>query len=108
KPAVRGHLGVERLLAGVTERRMAEIVREGERLGEVLVETEHPRDRARDLRDFEAVGQPGAVMIALVVDKDLRLVLQPAKRGRMDDAVAVSLKRRAHVVLRLGVEPAAA
>jgi hypothetical protein len=26
----------------------------------------------------------------------------------MDDAVAVALKRRAHVVLRLGVEPAAA
>jgi hypothetical protein len=26
----------------------------------------------------------------------------------MDDAVAVALKRRTHVVLRLGVEPAAA
>src|SRR5947199_443604 len=46
-------------------------------------------------------------MVALVIDKDLRLVLQPAKRARMDDAVAVALKRRAHRVLGLGMEPAA-
>ncbi len=47
-------------------------------------------------------------MVALVSDEDLGLVLQPAERGRMDDAVAVALKRRAHVMLRLGMEPAAA
>src|SRR5438067_3502867 len=46
-------------------------------------------------------------MVALMIGKDLRLVLQPAKRARMEDAVAVALKRRAHRVLGLGMEPAA-
>ncbi len=47
-------------------------------------------------------------MVALMGDEDLGLVHQPAERGRMDDAVAVALKRRAHLVFRLGIEPAAA
>jgi hypothetical protein len=34
-------------------------------------------------------------------------VLEAAKRGRVDDAIAVALKRRAHGVLRLRMEPAA-
>ena len=95
KPPKRRHLGVERLLAGMAERRVAEIVGQRQRLGEILVEAERAGDGARDLRHFEAVGQPGAVMVALVIDEDLGLVLQAAERGRMDDAVAVALKRRA-------------
>ena len=108
EPAIGTHLVIERLLAGMAERRVAEIVRQRQRLGEVLVEAERARDGAGDLRDFETVRQPRAVMIALVIDEDLGLVLQPAERGRMDDAVAVALKRRAHVAFRLRVEPAAA
>src|ERR1700751_6015587 len=46
-------------------------------------------------------------MIALVIDKDLRLVSQPAKGGRMDDAVTVALERRAHRMLGLRIEPPA-
>src|SRR5215472_175184 len=77
-------------------------------LGEILVETERPADRPRDLRHFEAVCQPGPVMVPLVVDKDLRLVRESAEGGRMDDAVAVALKWRTHRVLRLRVKPAPA
>src|SRR6516165_716666 len=95
------HLGVERLLASVAERGMAEIVSQRQSLREVFVETERAADRARDLRHFEGVGQPCAVMVALVIDKDLRLVRQPTERRRMDDAVAVALKWRAHGMLRL-------
>ena len=98
---------VERLLAGMAERRVAEIVRQRQRLGQILVETERAADRARDLRHFEAVGQPGAVVVALVIDEDLRLVVQPPKRGRMDDAVAVALKRRTGRMLRFRMEPPA-
>src|SRR6516164_4382931 len=46
-------------------------------------------------------------MIALVIDEDLRLVGQPAKGGRVDDAVAVALERRAHRMLALRMEPPA-
>jgi hypothetical protein len=41
--AIGRHRGVERALAGMAERRMTKVVREGERLGEVLVEAEAAR-----------------------------------------------------------------
>ena len=74
---------------------MAEIVRQRQRLGEILVAAQRARQRAGDLRHLDRVGQPGAVMIALMRDEHLGLVLQPAEGGRMDDAVAVALERRA-------------
>ena len=55
---------IEGVLADVPERRVAEVVAEPDRLGEVLVEPEGSRDRPRDLRDLERVGQPRAVVIA--------------------------------------------
>ena len=75
--AVAGERLVERALAGVAERRMAEVVCQRQRLGQVLVEPERARQRAGDLRDLQRVGQPGTVMVALVIDEDLRLVRQP-------------------------------
>ncbi len=88
----------------MAERRMAEIVGERQRLGQVLVEAERARQRARDLRHFERVGEPRAVVIALVEDEDLRLVLEPAEGGRMDDAVAVAPEGVRVGARRLGVQ----
>ena len=70
------------------------------------MESEHLRDRARDLRDLECVREARAVVVALRREEDLRLVLQPPERFRMDDAVAVVLKRRPHVVFRLARQAA--
>ncbi len=106
--AVRLHQLFERVLAGVAERRMAEIVGKGQRLRQILVGGERPANGAGDLRHFEAVGEPGAEKVALVVDEHLRLVLKPAKRGGVDDAVAIALEAGARPALRLGVQPAAA
>ena len=86
---------VERLLARVPERRVAGVVAEADRLDEVLVEPERPRDDAGDRGRLERVGHPGAVVVALGVDEDLRLPLQPPERLRVDEAVAVALERRA-------------
>ena len=83
---------------------MAEVVRERQRLRQILVEAERAGDRAGDLRDLERMGQPRAEMVALVVDEDLRLVLQPPKGVGVDDAVAVALERRAERIVRLGVD----
>ena len=85
-----GEAAVERALAGMAERRMAEVVGERQRLAQILVEPERAGERAGDLRDFERVGEPGAEMVALVEDEHLGLVGQPAEGGRMDDAVAVA------------------
>ena len=93
---------VERLLAGVAEGRMAEVVAEPDRLGQVLVQPQRARDRARDPAGLERVGEPGAVVVALGVDEDLRLVLQPAEalasgrsgRGRAGTACAAGTAAR--------------
>ena len=101
------HLLVQRVLAGVAERRVAEIVDQRHGLGEVLVAAQRAGQRAGDLRDLDRVGEPGAVVVALMRDEDLRLVLQAAEGGGVDDAVAVALERRAGRALGLVLEAAA-
>ena len=105
-PPALAHAGVEHLLADVPERRVAEVVAEPDRLGQVLVEPERPRDVARDPAGLERVGEPGAVVVALGGDEHLRLVLEPPERLRVDDPVAVALERRAVVGVRLLAQPA--
>ena len=98
---------VQRVLSGMAERRVAQVVRQRQRFGQVLVQPKGAGDGAGDLGDLDAVGQPGAVEIALVVDEDLGLVLQFSKRGAVDDAVAVALPGGPGFRLRLMVQPAA-
>src|SRR5579862_3681127 len=91
KAADGGGRNVERLLAGMTEWCVPEIVRKAERFGEILIDCQHTCNRPGDLRHLERMGQPRAVIIALVLDEDLGLVLQAAKSGGMDDTVTVAL-----------------
>src|SRR5579863_5408899 len=53
--AVGAHGGVERLFAGVAEGRMAEVVDQGERFGEIYIEGEGAGDGAGDLCDVDGV-----------------------------------------------------
>ena len=106
--ANRLHRLVQRILAGMAERRMAEVVSQRNRLDQILVKRQRPRQRPRDLRHLQAVRQPRAVMVALVIDEHLRLMDEPAERGRMHDAVAVALIDGARGAWRLLMEPAAA
>src|SRR5262245_3033494 len=106
--AERRHGGIQRVLAGVPEGRVAEIVRERHRFGQVLVEAEGAGERTGDLAHLDGMGEPCAEVIALVIDEDLGLVLQPSEGGGMDDAVAVALKRAARWRCGLRMEPAAA
>ncbi len=101
------HALVERILARMAERRVAEVVREAYRLGQRFVELERARDRARDLRDLERMGQARPIQIALVVDEHLGLVDEAAERRRVHDAIAVSLIFGSICGLGLGVAPAA-
>ena len=99
--ALAQHL-VEGRLAGVAEGRVAEVVAHRDRLHQVLVQLERPRDGARQGRDLERVGEAGAVVVARRGDEDLGLVLQAAERGRVQDAVAVALEGRPERVRLLG------
>ena len=87
---------------------MAEVVRQGDGFGQVFVEAEAARDGAADLGDFQGMREAGAVMVVGLGDEDLRLVHQPAKRGGVDDAIAVALVEGAKRMGRFGMTPAAA
>ena len=51
--AIGRHQPIELALAGMAERRVAEIMGERDGLGQILVEPEHAGDRAGDLRHFD-------------------------------------------------------
>jgi len=74
---------------------VAEIMRERHGFGEILIDAKAAGHRARDLRDLERMGEARAVMIAFMGDENLRFLFQAAEPGRMDDPVAIALKRRA-------------
>ena len=104
--AIGAHLRIERLLAGVAERRVAEVVGERQGFGQVLVEPQAARQGAGDLRHLDGVGQAGAEAVAFVEHEDLGLVLEASEGAGMDDPVAVAAEGRAGVV-GLRVEAAA-
>ena len=92
---------VQRLLAGVAERRVTRVVAEPDRLHEVFVEPERPRDDARDRGRLERMGHPGSIVVAIRVDEDLGLSLQPPERLRVNETITIALERRAHGARRL-------
>src|SRR5688572_31347023 len=92
----------------MAKRRVAEIVAERDRFGQLLVQVQHLRYRARDLRYFQRVRQPRAVVIAGRRNKHLRLVLEPSEGLGVDDPIAIALERRTNRVLGLLVDAALA
>src|SRR2546430_16369431 len=86
---------------------MAQIVTKPDRLGENFIETKRLGDGATDLRDFQNVCEPRAVVITFRGQENLRLVLEAAKRLAVNDAIAIALIRRPKVVFRFVVIAAA-
>ena len=101
------HQLVQLALTRMAEGRVAEIVRQRQSLRQVLVQPQRTGDGARHLRDLDRMGEPGPVMVPLVIDENLRLVLQPTECLGVDDAVAVAGKGRAEVGAALRVHPSA-
>jgi len=91
----------------VTERRMTQVVRERDGLGEGCFGSERFSEGSRDQRDFERVREARADMVAECGGEYLRLVFEPAERGAFDDAVSVERERGAQGVVRLGVQASA-
>ena len=81
---------VQHRLAGMAEWCVAEIVSQGNGLCQILVQAKCPRYRPGDLRDLQRMGQPRPVVIAERREKHLRLMLEPAERLRVQDAVISS------------------
>ena len=98
---------VERVLAGMAEWRVAQVMRQRDGFDQIFIQPEFAGDRAAELGHFERMGQPGAKQVALVVQEDLGLVDQAPERRAVDDAVAVALELIARGGRGLGVTPAA-
>ena len=94
-----GHQLIQRILAGMAERRMAQVVAHGDGLRQILIEAQGPGNGSGNSGDLQGMGQAGAVMITLRVEKHLGLVHQTAKGLGMDDFVRIPLITGAHIVL---------
>ena len=95
KSAVAFHQAGKHHFALVTKRRMPEVVRERNGLGEIGVEAERAGNVPGTGGHFNRVREPRAEMIAGAAEKNLRLVFEPAEGARMNHAVTVALVLRA-------------
>ena len=89
------HLQVQGLFARVGEGGVPDIVRQGERFGEVFVQSEGTGNGPRNLRNLNRVGEPIAKMIGEGGSKDLGFIFQAAECPGMNHAVTVPLKQAA-------------
>ena len=105
--SVQAHGGIERLFSGVAKGWMTDVVDQGESFDQVSVESELGGDGARDLRDFDGVGQTIAKVVGVAAREDLRFRFETAEGAGMDDAVAVALKVVAVGVRRFGMAASA-
>ena len=98
------------MLTAMAERRVSEIVSQAQGFGEILVQPKGASDRPPDLRNFNAVGEPDSVVIAIGRDEHLRLVAQSTEGDGVNDPVAVALKdvaRSTRAGCKFGMKPPA-
>ena len=70
----------------------------GDGLCQIFVQPQRPCDGSGNAADLQGVGHPGAVVVALGLQKHLGLVHQPAEGLGMNNAVNVPLITSAHVL----------
>jgi hypothetical protein len=86
------HDGIQRLFPRVPERRMTDVVYQGQSFYKINVQSQLCGHRSRNLRDFDGVRQPIAKMVGVPFCEDLGFILQPTKSARMNYAVSIALK----------------
>jgi len=95
EPPMLFHEPTQDGLAFVAERGMPQIVRERDRLGQVLIELERTRNVPRDTGHFHSMGEASAEMVAGAVEEDLGFVFEAPKGSRVDDTITIPLILRA-------------
>ena len=102
------HAARQRILTGMTEGRMAQIVAHTNGLRQIFIESQCPCNGAGNAGNLQGVGHAGAVVIALRLQKNLRLVHQTAEGFAVDNAVNIPLIAGAHIFLPVFFETGAA
>ena len=107
EPAEIEQAGMQRFLARMAERRMADVVGEGDDFRQVFIQSQPAGNRPCHLRDFERMRQSRAVVIVHRGHEHLRLPRHPPKGGRVHDPLAIPLKRRPKRMARFRMPSAA-
>jgi hypothetical protein len=92
----------EGFFSSVAEGGVAEIVAEGDRLGQVFIEAESSGYGTGYLHHLQGVREACPEVVAIRGDEDLGLVHEPAEGLGVDDAVPIALEVVADTVGRLG------
>ncbi len=95
KPAIVRHAFMHHVLALMPKRSVSKIMRQRQTLRQILIQPQRTRQRACNLGDLNSVRQACAEVIALMVHKDLRLVLEATESCTMNNTITIALKRRA-------------
>ena len=90
KVAIGAHALIQLPLAGVAERRVADVVHEREGFSQIGIEMRAPSHRAGNLRHFQRMREAIAKMIGIAGGENLRFRFQAPESPRMDHAVAVA------------------
>jgi len=90
----------------MAERRVAQVVSQGDRLNQIFIEPQASPHGAPQLGHFQGMCEPRAKQIPLMVHEDLSLVDQTTKRRAVDDAIAVALILAAGRRCRFRMPPA--
>ena len=88
----------QRHFAGVTKRRMAQVVAHSDCLRQVFIQTQRTGDGAGNAGHLQRVGHTGAVMVAFRLEKDLCLVHQAAESLGVDNAVDIPLVAGSYIL----------
>ena len=75
----------------MAERWVADVMRQRQRFGQILIQSQRPGDNPRNLRHFQTVSQPDPVVISVRRDEHLGLVTETAEGDRMNDPIPVTL-----------------
>ena len=92
------HAVAECALTGVTKGSVSQIVTHRDSLRQILIEIQRPGNGSCNAGYFNCVGHPGAVVVALRIEKDLGFMHQPAEGLTMDDPVRISLIVGTHIL----------
>src|SRR5277367_6836339 len=101
------HCRIQGLFPCMAERRMPQIMHQGQRFHEVHIQAKLRGNRPGDLSDFNSVGQAAAEVVGIAACENLRLGLQSAKSAGMNNAVAVPFKVVAIRMKKLGMAASA-
>src|SRR5262249_6927676 len=102
------HLPVQLFFTCMSERRVADIMAEGQPLRQILVQFQASSQSARYLSDFNGVSKASSKVVGQPWAEDLGLSLQTAECAGVDQPVAIALKDVAIWVFRFRVAPAPA